>query len=93
MKRVNTDGKIKEITKIIARMVYGIQGSDPNQPKMVGLKEASMTLKESLQQAYKKGREEEREKISNICESMGYGRNGEDHPVTKQILEQLKNTK
>lgn len=38
----------EQFVKVIARMVYKIQGSDKNQPKMTGLKEAVGTFKDIL---------------------------------------------
>jgi hypothetical protein len=51
----------KNITKIIARMVYEIQGSGKDQPEMVGLKEAVGTLEETIQFEVDKVRKEAKE--------------------------------
>lgn len=58
--------KVKEWTKIIARMVYGIQGSDKNQPKMVRLNEATSTFSEIIDSALTKQKQEIKEVVEGM---------------------------
>jgi len=50
--------QLESITRVVANMVFGFEGSNPKNPPQKGLKMATETLKESIQCFLKEQREE-----------------------------------